>query len=149
MPRLEEGGSLLPPIVSLVEIVIDGVPLSERLGIHRASLSFVASVMESSNLDALQWFVNVLLGKEPPWNQFLTNRAVLFGCHCGVDYCGVVSCEIEVSDNHVVWRQIGYEDDDGVGQLYTVIPELRFLREPYEKNVEQLFVLHGLSGYSE
>ncbi len=85
------------------EFAINGVPLSTLLGVDRGLGS------SECNLDMGQ-----LSGESAPSNQFGTGRLVLYGCHCGSDYCGVFSCQLVERDGSVEWRDISFEDDSGV-----------------------------------
>lgn len=50
------------------------------------------------------------LGIKPIYTQLDNNRLVLYRCHCGSDYCSVISCDLEITDDYVKWNNIAYED---------------------------------------
>lgn len=60
----------------------------------------------------IRHFLNKLTGKAPPYNQFATPTVVLYRCHCGCDYCGVVSAEIIINENSMIWQNVGYENEN-------------------------------------
>lgn len=97
---------------------VNQIPLSQSLGIERFELAycdFDFDILKATNHNRKVINKNSVarfLGDIEPENQFGTNRVVLYRCHCGCDYCGVVSFELEVQDNTVVWKDIRYETDD-------------------------------------
>lgn len=50
------------------------------------------------------------LGNKPVYTQLDNNRLVLYRCHCGSDYCSVISCDLEITEVQVKWNNIAYED---------------------------------------
>ncbi|MCU0492988.1 MAG: hypothetical protein MUD01_15465 [Chloroflexaceae bacterium] len=93
------------------DFLIDGEPLGQRLGLWAGRPWFGRTRFEGSN-EQIDYFVQELLGLQPPQNQFGTNRLVLFGCHCGSDYCGIVSCRVVRDGSSISWQDIRYEDDN-------------------------------------
>lgn len=84
--------------------------------------------------------VYVFLGKEKASNQFGSDRIVLYRCHCGCDYCGVISFELQIEADLIIWKDIRYEEEDGLGSLdrkINVIKELRFDRAAYQLEFEK------------
>lgn len=135
------------------DFFIDGKALSELLNISRFDLAycdFDLDILEvdtskfpnydrtTLNKNAVSWF----LGNNQPDNQFGTNRIVLYRCHCGSDYCGVVSFMLDKRDDLVVWKDITYENDDFEDEKeiksrgIQPITELRFDRKQYELEFE-------------
>lgn len=93
------------------EFIIDGIALSEYFSFKVNRPWFGATFME---LDNAAWTneLNMFLGKTEANNQFNSNRFVLYRCHCGCDYCGVISCVIEKKHDVVYWKDIYFETDD-------------------------------------
>lgn len=133
--------------MEVVEFFIDKKPLSERLGIDRRSLKFIQSEFdckEEYRKDAESLF----LGTAESLNQFGTGRLVLYRCHCGSDYCGVISCKLVIEDHSVRWENIGYEKDErfpvktrgtkeDLGFILKEVPDLCFERTAYTTAVER------------
>lgn len=103
----------------------DGVALSELLSIDRFDMGFSRFDLDYFAVDKAQFpdydlmgiidrAVQGFLGEAPSFTQFSSQRAILYGCHCGSDYCGVISCEVILTDDSVLWQNIGYEDDNGL-----------------------------------
>ncbi len=85
-------------------------------------------------------FIAQLRGLREAVNQFGTKRFVLYKCHCGCDYCGILSCEIERRPDVVLWRDIRYEEQRYSGR---VINEYRFDPEQYDQAIERYRKLHN------
>lgn len=107
----------------LFDILINGRPVHEILGIDRRDRRWSSNDVDwldvdrqrfpqYSRLKLLAQSVAEFLGEAAPGCQFDVRRKVLYRCHCGSDYCGVISAEIECADGRVYWRHIGYQDDD-------------------------------------
>ena len=98
----------------VVEFVINGQALSRILRIKR-DLDNCGCDLDPGTKKTLpavyDEFIDVLAGNAPPHNQFGTPRAVLYRCHCGCDYCGVISCAISRSGQTITWGRLGYEND--------------------------------------
>ncbi|MEQ5393623.1 hypothetical protein ABN236_16275 [Proteus sp. fly-1013] len=80
------------------------------------------------------------LGNKPVYTQLDNNRLVLYRCHCGCDYCSVISCDLEITENQVKWNNIAYEDGlDKEDALeldehgITLIEQLIFDRKQYQQ----------------
>ncbi|WP_163785454.1 hypothetical protein [Proteus mirabilis] len=39
------------------------------------------------------------LGIKPVYSQLENNRLVLYRCHCGSDYCSVISCTLDITEH--------------------------------------------------
>lgn len=96
------------------EFLIDEKPLCEWFGDGRN----LGNCYTEIDIDKVRYvhFANQLTGQTEPSNQLDTPRLVLYRCHCGCDYCGVVSTEIVVQENTVTWQNVGYEDDDNMSE---------------------------------
>lgn len=96
------------------EFIIDDKSLCEWFGLGRN----LANSYTELDVDKLRLgsFIRKLKGEVKPSNQFGTPRLVLYGCHCGCDFCGVISAEIIVQENTVIWQNVGYENDDGLDE---------------------------------
>ena len=80
------------------------------------------------------------LGIKPIYTQLENNRLVLYRCHCGSDYCSVISCDLEITDEYVKWINIAYDDGlENEDRLeldehgITPIKELVFTRKQYQQ----------------
>ena len=108
------------------DFFIDEVQLSTILGINRLTdMRFCNFDLDIFNSDKVKFpdydrkeivrkKINEFTGIEKPFNQFQTDRIVLYRCHCGCDYCGIISFEIEFSDDSVFWKNIRFELDDEI-----------------------------------
>lgn len=84
--------------------------------------------------------VEQCLGIKPIYTQLGNNRLVLYRCHCGSDYCSVISCHLEITEHYVRWNNIAYEDGldreealDLDEHGITLIKQLIFSRKQYQQ----------------
>ena len=97
---------------------VDGIALSALLNIDRFSLTFCSVDLDLVSRDSalneaiLSTHLAGLLGKAIAQNQITPGRPVLYRCHCGCDYCGVISISLEIEEASVFWRDIRYQSDD-------------------------------------
>ncbi|MFT0213629.1 hypothetical protein VQ643_13640 [Pseudomonas sp. F1_0610] len=89
------------------------------------------------------------LGQAPIFTQFGSNRLVIYRCHCGSDYCGVISCDLLITQDSITWANIRYEDgsdSDDAADLdeidVTPIPQLVFAKTQYEQAFANYFQQH-------
>ena len=92
------------------DFVVDGEGLGLRLGFEGRRPWFGRTCFE---LIEPADEVEALRGLAAPSNQLGSGRFVLYGCHCGSDYCGVVSCVIERRGDLVVWCDARFEVEAG------------------------------------
>lgn len=135
------------------DFFIDGKALSECLNISRFDVAYCDFDLDTLKTDIAKFpnydrtkinknAVSQFLGNNPPSNQFETNRIVIYRCHCGCDYCGVISCKIDKQDDLIIWKEITYENDDFEYEQeiedkeIKPIMELRFSRKEYELEFE-------------
>ncbi len=133
------------------EFVVDGVGLSERFGFEEARPFFGQTCFEWS-AEHLGARALELRGLASARSQLGEGRFVLYGCHCGSDYCGVISCAITREGGDVIWSDVRHEDadwsdgedeleeDDGVdgedGAMFALrLSELRFDAASYDDEV--------------
>lgn len=126
------------------DFFIDGVQLSKYLGFDRLSdLAFSSFDLDNIVVDREKFpnynrkniidnKIDEFTGLKVPFNQFGTERIVLYRCHCGCDYCGVISCELSMNGDFVYWKDVRYETEDDDEQEYTKrIEILKFEKENY------------------
>ncbi|WP_299247474.1 hypothetical protein [uncultured Aquimarina sp.] len=135
------------------DFFIDGKALTEWLNISRFDLAYSDFDLDILEVDTSKFpdydrtkinknAVAQFLGNKQPSNQFATNRIVLYRCHCGSDYCGVISCKLDKQDDLIVWKEITYENDDFEykkemeNRGIQPIKELKFARKEYELEFE-------------
>lgn len=106
------------------DFFIDNLELDKMLNIDRLSdmrfCDFDLDIFKVDDqkfpnynrLDSVKSTVDVFLGNTKPTNQFLTDRIVLYRCHCGCDYCGVISFKIDFDQTYIYWSEIRFELDD-------------------------------------
>lgn len=125
----EVDGVVQPAPHPQTEFIVDGVGLGAQFGFEAARPWFGQTCFEAGVPEAIA----ALLGQRPPSNQFGSGRFVLYRCHCGSDYCGVISCVIERRDAVMLWRDIGYEGDEDDTPPYPLrVARLQFSLESYE-----------------
>ncbi len=90
------------------EFIVDGVGLSKLYNFEESRPWFGQTEFEST-VDQIA----ALKGLESPNNQLNNGRFVLYRCHCGCDYCGVISCKISRTETSVKWTDIYFGDQDG------------------------------------
>lgn len=95
------------------EFFIDERSLAHWLGVERDLGNYGSDLDLRQPPPLRERGLAMALGREPSCNQNGSGRHVLYRCHCGSDYCGVISCVLEFDGDHVVWRQITFEDDQG------------------------------------
>lgn len=138
---------------------VDGKALDEWLGFDRQTdwrfldFDFDIIVVDKTrfpNYDRNKIIRNKIeqyLGIKPIYTQLDTNRLVLYRCHCGSDYCSVISCDLDITDHYVKWNNIAYEDGlDKEDALeldehgITPIKQLIFNREQYQQVFKEYLV---------
>jgi len=146
----------------MFDFFIDGTPLSESLNINRFDLAYSDFDLDTLEVDKAKFpnydrkeiiknAVSCFLGNSKPMNQYGTNRIVLYRCHCGSDYCGMVSFTLRIENDIVVWENLNYEDDGDfendddleeelIGSGIKSIKELRFDRREYQLEFENHLV---------
>jgi hypothetical protein len=101
----------------LWDFLIDGWPLAQHLGVSRSGLDLCNSPLEwvaySRYRAVLADYARQLTGAAPGDNQFHSGRVVLYTCHCGCHYCGVISARVERSAGVVRWLDVGFEEENG------------------------------------
>ena len=117
--------------ISQAEFIVDGNPLADVLSFSAERPWFGRTFFEDSEA-VMNNELTALLGESLPANQFGSHRFILYRCHCGSDYCGVISCVVERKGDFILWKDIRYENDDNDTQQL-VIPEFRFLFIAYTK----------------
>lgn len=144
------------PGATYYDFFIDGkyLPHLLQIGQRRDNWSFYGCDLDYFEVDRIRFpkydrtkiiknFVNVCLDKKRPFNQFGTERVVLYRCHCGCDYCGVISFSLKTDDEFVHWMDIRYEteggfedyepeDDDEYDMRNLKTGDLKFCRAQYE-----------------
>lgn len=101
---------------------IDGKALDQLLGFDKQTDLrfsdfdldlFVVDKMRFPHYDRHQVVFSKIaqyLGNKPVYTQLDNNRLILYRCHCGCDYCSVISCDLEMTKEEVKWNNITYED---------------------------------------
>jgi|GEM_PF-2467316 len=128
----------------MFDFLIDDIPLAEMLGINRISdmrfCDFDLDIFETDKerfpdydrKKIIRQKINEFTGINQPFNQFGSGRLVLYRCHCGCDYCGVISFKVEINEDCVNWTDIRFELDDEISdEAVTAIPIIQFGRKQY------------------
>ncbi|KRA77235.1 hypothetical protein ASD78_06515 [Lysobacter sp. Root667] len=134
---------------AVTELFIDERPLCQWLGIARDLRRHGTDLDPELPLPERELGRDAFLGRIPAPNQFGSGRLVLYRCHCGSDYCGVISCRLETDGDHVLWQDVTHEDDDGPlaghnaadSSAPELTPVARFVfdRAQYEQELERHF----------
>jgi hypothetical protein len=139
-----------PHEMTVPEIFVDERPLSEKIRIGRG-LAYSNCDFSYDNPEILSAAIDRYTGKRSPSNQFGSKRIVLYRCHCGVDYCGVVSFSLVEEEYFIVWRNLSRESEDGVEDAAALqldgvqfIEELRFEKAQYFAEFERYRRLRGV-----
>lgn len=135
---------------TLYDFFVDDQALSKMLGIDKSEdMDFSDSDLDIFEVDKEKYpnynrkiinlrFVEQLLGKAVPVNQFGTKRITLYRCHCGSDYCGTISFELKIEQDYVYWQDIRYENDTDLDNTdISKIANLKFEKEEYWHVIER------------
>jgi len=97
----------------VMDFFIDATPLSELLGINRGDMAYIDDDFTTPKIrtSIIQHAIGQYIGLGRAYNQFNSSRLVLYRCHCGSDYCGVVSFGLAIDDRRVIWKDIAFESD--------------------------------------
>jgi hypothetical protein len=123
-----------PHVLSQMDYWVDGVPLSILLGIDNPN----GLVMQARLFpDVTDWRSRELelRGRATPCNQFGSGRLVLYCCHCGCHYCGVMSCVVTRKKKTLTWSDIRGED---FCEKITAIDKLTFSVAQVDSALEHL-----------
>ena len=129
------------------DFFIDNMQLSKKLNIDISSLGYSDFDLNTySNINRTNtntYMAHACLGKSKAINQFGTDRIVLYRCHCGCDYCGIISLLLQITPNEYIWKDIRHEDDEGWEDNETIntINKLQFHRTEYELEWENYLEL--------
>lgn len=93
------------------DFVIDGMPIGQTLNIWPDRPWFGRTRFEQPRL-AVTTYVEELLGLRIPRHDSGIGRVVLFGCHCGADACGLITCVVRREGDVMRWENIAWENDD-------------------------------------
>ncbi|WP_378181161.1 hypothetical protein [Aquimarina sp. SS2-1] len=99
------------------DIFVNQQQLSKKLGIDRFDMAYCDVDLDTFEVDTTKFpdynrkqintnAVSRFLGNSNPTNQFGTDRIVLYRCHCGSDYCGVISFRLEKQGDVILWKDI-------------------------------------------
>lgn len=119
---------------SIVDFVMDHKePFSRRLGLWDMHPWFGRTVFDGNPPNAQR--IAEFLGDVPATNQLGSGRLVLYGCHCGCDYCGVISCRLRRENGRVYWEDIHAEEFEVDDTVMTTMPQLVFDEKQYREAV--------------
>ena len=120
------------------DYVIDGESLGDAFGFEDGLPWFGQTCFETVEPHRTE-LIRQLRGVNPATNQFDTSRFVLYRCHCGDDYCGIISCRIERDGDVVRWNDVRYEADlepDEEPMFDCVVPEFVFDADQYDSEID-------------
>jgi hypothetical protein len=118
------------------EFFIDGKSLAEHFGISKSRPWHGRTGFLGSE-ESIQYFVRELLGEAKPTNQLGTKRLVLYRCHCGSDYCSVISCKIVKEETLIYWLDIREESGEASEEILSNVrlEQLSFDLKQYQETV--------------
>lgn len=102
------------------EFLIDDEPLAQHFKIWGNRPWFGRTGFDNDT-DAIKRFARELLAELEPSNELESKRLVLYRCHCGSDYCGVISCQIIKENELIHWLDIREEVDEGDAEILTSV----------------------------
>lgn len=131
--------------VPVVEWLIDGEPLTERLRFPNGTpyedltLMHDAPHFPPSAVASLRALL-LLAGPEQEPVGFSDGRVGILYCPCGDLYCGAVSADIVTSEDTVEWRDIAHQDGTTEQLGVSEIPAftVTFERSAYESTINTL-----------
>lgn len=132
------------PEVQQADFVVDGQPLSELFGFEDSRPWFGETCFAYAD-PIRAGLLQQLRGLDLATNQFGTERFVLYRCHCGSDYCGVISCRIERDERSVRWIDVQAEQEAGWEsglEFDGEIPFLEFDAPSYDKAIATFTAHH-------
>jgi hypothetical protein len=95
------------------DFVIDGTPIGKTLNLWPDRPWFGRTRFEQPRR-AVATYVEELLGLRIPHHGGGIGRVVLFGCHCGMDACGLITAVVRREGGVMRWENIAWENDDDV-----------------------------------
>lgn len=132
-------------LVPVVEWLIDGEPLTERLRFPNGTpcgdltLMHDAPHFPPSAVASLRALL-LLAGPEQEPVDFSDGRVGILYCPCGDLYCGAVSADVVTSEDAVEWRDIAHQDGNTEQLGVSEIPAftVSFERSAYESTINSL-----------
>lgn len=125
--------------LTVPEIFVDGQALSGMIGVER-DLAFINCDFTSDDPNVIRSAIAQYTGQAAPCNQFGSPRIVLYRCHCGSDYCGVISFSLVEKGGLILWRNLSYKTETGIIDTGVVEQayDIRFIEEMAFNKVQYL-----------
>ena len=120
-----------------IDFVVSGQSLGQIFGLPDSDLIGVFGWSDNKDYENKQ--IDEFLGFESP--ELKTGRIPFYVCpECGDIGCGAITAKIEFSDNHVIWKDFGYENDYSEPDLndYKEIGPFKFKKDDYFRILEKL-----------
>jgi len=112
-----------------LDFSVSGKPLKELLGQDGADL--ISPLGWGDNKDYNKRILRIFRLQEKP--ELSTERVALYVCpECGDIACGAITASVQDLGDRIVWRDFGYETDNGeLSEAYSEIEPIEFDRQSY------------------
>ncbi|MBK6643571.1 MAG: hypothetical protein IPG39_21235 [Bacteroidetes bacterium] len=120
-----------------IDFIVSGQSLGQTFGLP--DLDFIGVFGWTENNEEENKQLDEFLGKRTP--ELETGRTSFYVCpECGDIGCGAITAKIEITENRVIWKEFGYENNYSAPQLdnYKSIPHLEFDKTEYIETFEKL-----------
>lgn len=120
-----------------VDFIVSGQSLGQVFGLPDLDMIGTFGWTEDKELENKT--IDEFIGKATP--ELETGRTMFYVCpECGDIGCGAITAKIEITENKVIWKDFGYENNYSAPQLddYKSIAPLEFDKTEYIKAFEQL-----------
>lgn len=123
-----------------IDFIVSGQSLGQLFGLPDFDL--IGTFGCSENKEYENRHVDEFLGLEQP--ELITGRTCLYVCpECGEIGCGAITAKIELTDETVIWKDFGYENNYSEPDLtnYVEIGPFVFDSVEYSKTIKSLITL--------
>jgi hypothetical protein len=120
-----------------IDFIVSGQSLGQIFGLPDSDL--IGTFGWSENKDYENKQIDEFLGLEKP--ELITGRTSFYVCpECGDIGCGAITAMIEITDDYVIWRDFGYENNYSkpVFDDYKEIGPFKFDKRDYNTIFEKL-----------
>lgn len=123
-----------------IDFIVSGQSLEQLFGL--SDLDIIGAFGWTENKEDENKKIKEFLGIEKP--ELETGRTCFYVCpECGDIGCGAITAKIEVTDNNVIWKDFGYENNYSEPDLadYKEVGPFFFDKKQYFKTLEGLKTL--------
>lgn len=110
------------------DFFVSGISLRKILDIEESDL--ITPFGWGTNKEYDRHILNVFRLKEK--SQINDGRVMLYVCpECGGIDCGAITASIKDYGNRIIWKDFGFETDNGLSETYEQIQAIEFERSSY------------------